>query len=119
MDFCVAGEFSLDADGDGVLDPEDNCIDISNSDQSDVDGDGIGDVCDDDIDGDGVLNDDDNCPDSPNPNQEDIDGDGVGDACMYICETYSYTVPTAIDPDGNLTNIEIEVLNGLEIEEDR
>ena len=30
-----------------------------------MDGDGVGDGCDDDIDGDGVLNSDDNCPETP------------------------------------------------------
>jgi hypothetical protein len=36
----------LDTDGDGVANPSDNCITHANADQSDVDGDGIGDVCD-------------------------------------------------------------------------
>jgi hypothetical protein len=35
-----------DGDGDGVSDLQDNCVDVSNDDQQDVDGDGIGDACD-------------------------------------------------------------------------
>jgi hypothetical protein len=35
-----------DADGDGVPDETDNCPAVSNADQSDTDGDGIGDLCD-------------------------------------------------------------------------
>ncbi|MFM1931496.1 MAG: hypothetical protein RL226_799, partial [Bacteroidota bacterium] len=35
-----------DADGDGVCDAIDNCVDVSNADQFDQDNDGLGDVCD-------------------------------------------------------------------------
>jgi hypothetical protein len=41
-----------DSDWDGVQDVVDNCVGASNPDQSDVDGDGIGDMCDFDADGD-------------------------------------------------------------------
>ena len=60
---------------------EDNCPDVSNADQADRDGDGIGDVCDDDRDGDGVSNAEDNCPDVSNADQADMDGDNIGDVC--------------------------------------
>jgi hypothetical protein len=45
-----------DADGDGVITGSDNCPATANADQLDLDGDGAGDACDDDIDGDGMLN---------------------------------------------------------------
>ena len=35
-----------DTDGDGLLDSQDNCIFVANSNQADLDRDGIGDVCD-------------------------------------------------------------------------
>jgi hypothetical protein len=41
-----------DEDWDGVLDVEDNCVGANNPDQSDLDGDGIGDMCDFEADGD-------------------------------------------------------------------
>lgn len=44
-----------DSDGDGVLDFEDNCPQISNPNQADLDFDGIGDVCDDEIEGEGIY----------------------------------------------------------------
>lgn len=56
-----------DSDLDGIVDERDNCIDEYNRDQSDIDGDEVGDACD-------------NCF-RPNPSQEDWDEDGVGDLC--------------------------------------
>jgi hypothetical protein len=35
----------VDADGDGIADDFDNCPSVANADQADVDGDGVGDVC--------------------------------------------------------------------------
>ena len=71
-----------DTDMDNIWDGVDNCPSISNADQADVDGNGIGDVCDPDIDGDGVANAMDNCPSIANADQLNTDGaaDG-GDAC--------------------------------------
>jgi len=47
---------TTDSDGDGVLDGTDNCVGRPNPDQSNIDGDIKGDVCDPDIDGDGHSN---------------------------------------------------------------
>ena len=92
-----------DADGDGILDDEDNCPYDNNPFQEDEDTDGVGDICD-------------NCPETPNGpdegtctevsagstcmnsddcttggfcsmEQEDTDGDGTGDACEVITTT--------------------------------
>ncbi len=46
-----------DTDGDGVNDASDNCTKVANANQSDIDRDGKGDVCDSDMDGDGHSND--------------------------------------------------------------
>lgn len=70
-----------DVDDDGVLNEDDNCPNVANIDQADLDGDGQGDACDDDLDGDGWANDIDNCPTVANSGQSDFDEDGVGDAC--------------------------------------
>ena len=81
-DFIVSGYVDdEDDDDDGILDVDDNCPLTPNADQSDIDGDGIGDVCDDDDDGDGIPDSEDNCPTIPNADQADVDGDGIGDVC--------------------------------------
>lgn len=49
-----------DTDGDGIADDSDNCPVIANSDQADLDGDGIGNVCDSDRDGDTIVDGSDN-----------------------------------------------------------
>ncbi len=70
-----------DDDGDGVDDTIDNCPKVANTDQKDLDQDGLGDVCDSDDDGDGIADGQDNCATVKNTAQPDQDGDGQGDPC--------------------------------------
>ena len=70
-----------DSDNDGDLDDADNCPDDFNPDQSDQDGDSVGDACDPDRDGDGVADSTDNCELDANPDQADNDNDGLGNVC--------------------------------------
>lgn len=69
-----------DTDQDGVVDATDNCSNVSNPLQEDLDVNGRGDVCD-DFDRDGIMAINDNCPNYANINQRDQDGDGIGDVC--------------------------------------
>ena len=84
---CVV-DVTADRDRDGVPDGSgrlrrDNCPDLANTNQADLDGDGFGDACDEDLDGDGKFNHLDNCPSHPNPRQKDSDNDGKGDPCDF------------------------------------
>jgi hypothetical protein len=69
-----------DHDGDGVNTPGDNCPDVPNPDQTDTDGDGLGDACDPDDDNDGNPDGTDNCP----LLAEDLDGVDDADGCPDI-----------------------------------
>ncbi|XP_071844501.1 cartilage oligomeric matrix protein-like isoform X2 [Apostichopus japonicus] len=78
---------------------EDNCPDIPNSGQENIDGDAYGDVCDDDIDNDGIPNLSDNCEFTPNPNQtRSASFDSIGLACDNCPAVYN---PQQIDTDGD------------------
>ncbi len=70
-----------DEDDDGVANCDDNCPELGNGDQADLDGDDLGDACDADADGDSTDDASDNCPGLYNPFQEDNDGDSLGDDC--------------------------------------
>ena len=57
-----------DIDNDGIINDNDNCPLISNTNQADIDEDDVGDVCD-------------NCGETPNARQDHSDTDTFGDAC--------------------------------------
>ena len=72
--------------GTGMTGDRDNCPSVSNSNQSNVDGDALGDLCDDE-DGDTLLDINDNCPFVANTDQVDTDEDLVGDVCDNCIST--------------------------------
>jgi len=74
-----------DADGDGVPNGRDNCINVPNPGQEKTRGQapaGFGDACDNDQDGDGVRDLEDNCPYVKNADQKRSRERGPGDACV-------------------------------------
>ncbi len=113
---CKGGKCALkpiDSDGDGVYDGEDNCPDIANEDQADVDSDNSGDACDNDSDNDGLPDSFEqqyfDCATCVEPN-DDPDGDGLTNL-----EEYNYnTNPTKKDTDGDGSDDKEEVENGTD-----
>ncbi len=96
--------FKTDPDCDGVLLPADNCPDVANPDQANLDGDALGDACDPDDDNDGVPDLLDSCPVLPNGGvaQQDSDGDLLGD----LCDPCPYSALNDVDHDGVCTNVD-------------
>jgi alpha-tubulin suppressor-like RCC1 family protein len=99
----------LDADNDGdlVVNDIDNCLEVFNPNQADLNQDGVGDACAcgsgpqlDPLDLDNDLRLCDNCPNVFNPNQEDTDSDGVGDVCDNCL-----TVANPSQADGDLDTV--------------
>lgn len=84
-----------DQDGDGIGDAEDNCVSVANPTQDDSDADGLGDACD--------------SPDSGGTEVTDTDGDGLLDSmeASYGCD------PTLADTDGDGISDALEVINRL------
>jgi len=92
---------SADSDGDGVINLNDNCAAVANSNQADQDLDRVGDLCD-------------NCPTTANPDQSDSNLDGIGNHCQdsdgdgYLGSVDCDDANPAIHPGA------LEVCNGLD-----
>ncbi|MGH8492004.1 MAG: thrombospondin type 3 repeat-containing protein [Moraxellaceae bacterium] len=100
---------TLDNDGDGLVNASDNCIGISNATQADMNGDGVGDACD-DSDGDATMDAVDNCPLVANASQADTDNDGIGNACEGDFD--GDTVLDATDNCPSVSNLDQADANG-------
>ncbi|MFT4703726.1 MAG: cysteine-rich repeat protein [Bradymonadia bacterium] len=95
---CEEEPPALDRDRDGVADAVDNCPDVSNGEQADLDRDGDGDPCDEDRDGDGLENtledrDADNTVNANETDPDDADSDDDG-----LCDGFA-ALPI-VDADG-------------------
>lgn len=75
-----------DADGDGIVDADDNCPQAANADQADSDADGAGDACDPDDDNDGIPDSVDACPAVP--------GVPAANGCPVTFETLAGAIAT-------------------------
>jgi hypothetical protein len=104
---CLAKVPADDRDSDRIADGDDNCPDIANSDQSDLDRDGTGDACElcnstdaTDTDGDGIPNACDGCDNT----QPDDNGNGVPDVCENPHDEDGDTIPDVHDNCPSMMN---------------
>ena len=86
-----------DSDQDGIKDLYDNCVDISNKDQLDINQNSVWDACEFDSDKDGIPDEIDNCRAISNPDQKDDDNDNIGNLCDN-CNLYN---PPQLDTNNN------------------
>ena len=91
-------ENDIDLDGDGLHPYFDNCPEIFNPNQEDLDLDGIGDFCDQDIDGDGVTN-----------QQEEIDQTDPYENCDFIFNSITLNITSPMDCDNDGVTDEIDL----------
>jgi len=97
--------FDPDTDDDSVLDGSDNCLLLANVDQTNTDGDGLGDLCDPDDDNDTLSDGDEISVYGTDPLNPDTDGDGLNDGF----ELSIGTSPVLADTDGDGFSDRIEV----------
>ena len=93
----------VDTDNDGIIDSEDNCVDVYNPDQRDTNQDGYGNICDPDLDNDGDVTSDDGdiveaayglTPESPEWDSDtDLNGDDIIDMSDVIIWSDMYGEP--------------------------
>jgi len=86
-----------DSDDDSALDGSDNCLLLANADQTNTDGDSMGDLCDPDDDNDGLSDGDETSVYGTLPLNPDSDGDGLNDGF----EVSIGTSPVLADTDGD------------------
>ena len=89
--------YQTDFDNDGVLDGEDNCARISNADQTNLDNDLRGDVCDEDDDNDGIFDENDDCPRGDANWFSEASTDHDKDGCNDATEDYDDDEDTVFD----------------------
>ncbi|WP_286761153.1 thrombospondin type 3 repeat-containing protein [Salegentibacter sp. UBA1130] len=125
---CDPQDPAADCDNDTIPNGQDNCPATPNTDQADLDEDGIGDVCDSDIDGDDILNENENpgCVRDPDPTCGDsvaecptlpsagdcervyVAGTDVTDLTEWIAITDSEPLPIFI---GNNTTVALGLIS--------
>ena len=118
--FIVVGDLGLgdfigyapDSDEDGIGDFEDNCVNVANIEQTDFNGDGVGDACS-DLDGDGLSDALEIHVYGTDPLLSDTDGDGVSDG-LELCNCSAVNqCPGDLTNDSVVTVADLLLLLGL------